>query len=47
LGESLEKLKDFTGARDAYQKYLEIEKDDKKTEDIRKKLSKLASNERK
>jgi len=41
LGEAQEKLKDMKAAREAYSKYLELASDDKRADEIRKKLEKL------
>jgi tetratricopeptide (TPR) repeat protein len=43
LGETDEKLKDRTGARGAYSKYLELAPDGKSASEVKKKLSKLPS----
>jgi tetratricopeptide (TPR) repeat protein len=40
LGETEEKLKDRTAAREAYAKYVELAPDDKRAPEIRKKLAK-------
>jgi tetratricopeptide (TPR) repeat protein len=40
LGETDEKVKDLSGARDAYSKYLEISPDSKNAAEIKKKISK-------
>jgi tetratricopeptide (TPR) repeat protein len=42
LGESEEKEKDWKAAREAYEKYLQLAGDDKRTPEIRKKVGKLA-----
>jgi tetratricopeptide (TPR) repeat protein len=39
LGEALEKWKDLDAARNAYQKYVELEPDSKQAKEIRKKLA--------
>jgi tetratricopeptide (TPR) repeat protein len=41
LGEAREKLRDSKGAREAYQKYLELDPKAKNAEEIRKRLAKL------
>lgn len=41
LGDADERLKDKDGARGAYRKYLEVDRDAKNAEEIRKKLAKL------
>jgi len=42
LGEAEEKEKDWKAAREAYEKYLQLAGDDKRTPEIRKKVGKLA-----
>ena len=42
LGEAEEKEKDWKGAREAYEKYLQLAGEDKRTPEIRKKVGKLA-----
>ena len=41
LGEAREKLKDSKGARDAYQKFLQIAPDAKEAREVKKRLEKL------
>jgi len=42
LGEAQEKQKDWNAAREAYQKFLELAADDKRSAEVRKKLAKLS-----
>jgi tetratricopeptide (TPR) repeat protein len=42
LGEAEEKQKDWQPAREAYEKFLELAADDKRSPDIRKKVAKLS-----
>jgi tetratricopeptide (TPR) repeat protein len=42
LGEAEEKQKDLKAAREAYEKFLELAADDKRSPDIRKKVGKLS-----
>jgi len=42
LGEAEEKQKDWKLAREAYQKFLELAADDKRSPEIRKKVAKLS-----
>jgi tetratricopeptide (TPR) repeat protein len=42
LGEAEEKQKDLKAAREAYEKFLELAADDKRSPDIRKKVAKLS-----
>jgi tetratricopeptide (TPR) repeat protein len=44
LGEAREKLKEFDEAREAYQKYLEVEPDGRKAGNVQKKVNKWAKN---
>jgi tetratricopeptide (TPR) repeat protein len=46
LGEAAEKEKDWQAAREAYQKFVELAADDKRTPEIRKKISKLSKGKR-
>jgi tetratricopeptide (TPR) repeat protein len=41
LGETREKLKELSAAREAYQKFLEVAPDHKRAKDIKKKLASL------
>ncbi len=41
LGEAEEKQRDWTAAREAYEKFVELAADDKRTPEVRKKLEKL------
>jgi tetratricopeptide (TPR) repeat protein len=41
LGEAAEKEKDWTAAREAYEKFVELANDDKRSVEIRKKIAKL------
>ena len=41
LGEAAEKEKDWSAAREAYEKFVELAADDKRSPEIRKKLAKL------
>jgi tetratricopeptide (TPR) repeat protein len=42
LGEAEEKQKEWKAAREAYEKFVELAADDKRSPDVRKKLAKLA-----
>ena len=42
LGEAAEKEKDWNAAREAYEKFVELAADDKRSPEIRKKLTKLS-----
>src|SRR5439155_6301488 len=42
LGEAEEKQKDWKAAREAYQKFVELAADDKRTAEVRKKIAKLS-----
>jgi tetratricopeptide (TPR) repeat protein len=46
LGEAEEKQKDWKGAREAYQKFVELAADDKRTPEVRKKIAKLSKSKR-
>ena len=46
LGEAEEKQKDWKGAREAYQKFIELAADDKRTAEVRKKIAKLSKSKR-
>ena len=41
MGEARDKLHDFPGAREAFQKFLELSSDAKATGEVRKRLEKL------
>jgi len=42
LGEAEEKQKDWKGAREAYQKFVELAADDKRSPEVRKKIARLS-----
>jgi tetratricopeptide (TPR) repeat protein len=46
LGEAEEKQKDWKGAREAYQKFVELAADDKRTPEVRKKIAQLSKSKR-
>jgi len=46
LGEAEEKQKDWKAARDAYQKFVELAADDKRSAEVRKKIAKLSKSKR-